>query len=113
MPAKRAFAAILPICFVLSVFAIAVHISQAEEAEVLRKLVVAREAKSEAFCQAVLYLLDGKNPVIAAVKSKDIAFLNAVRAHPNVRCFFITSENRDALYEEVLEFMRLQLEERP
>ena len=69
------------------------------------------EAKSEAFCQAVYHLLDGKNPVIAAVKNKDIPFLNAIRNHPNTRCFYITAENRDTLYEEVLAFMKLQLEE--
>jgi nucleoside-triphosphatase len=69
------------------------------------------EARSEAFCQAVMGLLDGANPVIAAVKNRDHPFLEAVRSHPNARCFFITAENRDALYEEVLEFMKLQLEE--
>lgn len=71
------------------------------------------EASSEAFCQAVLGLLDGKNPVIAAVKDRDVPFLNAIRAHPAARCFHITEENRDELFEEVLEFMKQQLEERP
>lgn len=70
------------------------------------------EAKSEAFCQAVLHLLDGRTPVIAAVKNKDIPFLKTIREHPNARCFYITPENRDALFEEVLDFMKLQLEER-
>ena len=69
------------------------------------------EAKSDAFCQAVLHLLEGKNPVIAAVKNREHPFLDAVRNHPNARCFFITAENRDALYEEVLAFLKLQLEE--
>lgn len=69
------------------------------------------EAKSEAFCQAVLHLLDGGRPVIAAVKSRDLPFLNRVRKHPNARCFLITPENRDTLYEEVLLFMKQQLEE--
>ena len=69
------------------------------------------ETKSVAFCQAILRLLDGSTPVIAAVKNKDIPFLNAIRSHPNARCFYITAENRDALFEEVLEFMKLQLEE--
>ena len=71
------------------------------------------EAKSDAFCQAVLHLLEGKNPVIAAVKNREHPFLDAVRNHPNARCFFITAENRDALYEEVLAFMKQQLEEGP
>ena len=69
------------------------------------------EAKSEAFCQAVLQLLDGDNPVIAAVKNRDIPFLNQIREHPKARCFYITPDNRDALYEEVLTFMKQQLEE--
>ena len=71
------------------------------------------EAGSEAFCQAVLGLLDGDRPVLAAVKDRDIPFLNAIRAHPAARCFHITEENRDELFEEVLEFMKQQLEERP
>ena len=68
------------------------------------------EAKSDAFCQAVLHLLEGKNPVIAAVKNREHPFLDAVRNHPNARCFYITEENRDKLFEEVLEFMTQQLE---
>ena len=69
------------------------------------------EAKSDVFCQAVIGLMNGTNPVIAAVKNRDIPFLNTVRNHPDAQCFYITAENRDALYEEVLEFMKLQLEE--
>ena len=69
------------------------------------------EAKSEAFCQAVLHLLSGDRPVIAAVKNREHPFLDAVRNHPNARCFYITAENRDTLYEEVLAFLKLQLEE--
>ena len=71
------------------------------------------EAKSDAFCQAVLHLLEGKNPVIAAVKNREHPFLDAVRNHPNARCFYINAENRNALYEEVLAFMKQQLEEGP
>lgn len=69
------------------------------------------EAGAKTFCQAVLHLLDGNRPVIAAVKNKDVPFLRTLREHPNARCFYITPENRDALYGEVLEFMKLQLEE--
>lgn len=69
------------------------------------------EAKSEAFCQAVLHLLDGQNPVLAAVKNREHPFLDSVRSHPKARCFYITVENRDALYTEILEFMKRQLEE--
>ena len=71
------------------------------------------EAKSDAFCQAVLHLLEGKNPLIAAVKNREHPFLDAVRTHPNARCFYIRTENRDTLYEEVLAFLKQQLEESP
>ncbi len=69
------------------------------------------EAKSEEFCSAVMALLDGDAPVIAAVKDKDVPFLEAVRSHPKCRCFYITEDNRDALFEEVLAFVRAQLED--
>ena len=68
------------------------------------------ESKSEAFCKAVMALLDGSTPVIAAVKDKDIPFLETVRSHPNARCFHITPDNRETLYFEVLEFMKAQME---
>ena len=63
------------------------------------------ESEAADFCGAVLSLLDGDNPVIAAVKPKDTAFLQAVRGHEKCRCFYITPENREALFEEVLAFM--------
>ena len=69
------------------------------------------EAGAQEFCQAVLRLLDGNRPVIAAVKNRDIPFLNTIRTHPNAHCFTITAENRDALCEEVLAFLKHQLEE--
>lgn len=69
------------------------------------------ESKSEAFCDAIMALLDGSVPVIAAVKDKDTPFLEAVRSHPNARCFQITPENRDSLYFDVLAFMKAQLKE--
>ena len=69
------------------------------------------ETKSEAFCRMIMEMLDGSTPVIAAVKNKEIPFLEAVRTHPNARRFQITEDNRDVLYEEVLAFMKEQLEE--
>ena len=71
------------------------------------------EAKAAHFCRAVMNLMDGNRPVIAAVKNREIPFLNALREHPNAQCFYITADNRDTLYEEVLEFMKQQLEECP
>ena len=67
------------------------------------------ESASEEFCSAVLALLDGDTPVIAAVKDKSTPFLDAVKRHPNGTLFHITEENRDGLFDEVLEFLRAQL----
>ena len=69
------------------------------------------EAKSQAFCDAVMGFLDGSAPVIAAVKTRQAPFLERVRNHPKARCFVITPENRDELYGEVLAFMKMQLED--
>lgn len=68
------------------------------------------ESRAEKFCAAVLDLLDGQIPVIAAVKSKDTPFLEAVRSHPRAKCFYITEENRDELFPQVLDFVRRQLD---
>lgn len=66
------------------------------------------ESGSEEFCAAVLALLDGDAPVIAAVKYKDTPFLYAVRTHPKGRCFHITEENREEVYREVLAILKEQ-----
>lgn len=70
------------------------------------------EAKSPQFCGAILRLLDGDIPVIAAVKEKSIPFLEQVRSHPKAKCFYITPENREDLYQEVLLFMQNQIKSR-
>lgn len=67
------------------------------------------EAGSKAFCDAVFALLDGEAPVLAAVKDRTVPFLDRVRAHPKCRSFFLTPENREQMFVEVLEQMRLQL----
>lgn len=69
------------------------------------------EAEEKLFCEAVFSLLDGEVPVIAAVKNKKIPFLEKIRSHPKCRCFFITEENRDILYDEVVDFMKMQVQE--
>lgn len=61
------------------------------------------ESKADAFTQAVIHALDGEVPVIAAVKARfDVPFLNEVRAHPKTMLYMITTENRDALFSELL-----------
>lgn len=69
------------------------------------------ESSSEAFCSAVMALLDGDVPVIAAVKHNRTPFLDAVRSHKNCRCFHITPDNREECFAQALAFMRAQLEE--
>lgn len=66
------------------------------------------ESSSEDFCNTVLSVLDGNVPVIAAVKHNDFPFLNKVKAHPNCRCFYITEENRNTLFTEVMDFFNSQ-----
>ena len=64
------------------------------------------ESASPAFCQGILHLLDGDQPVLAAVRDKPGPFLDQVRSHPNVRCFAITPENRETLLEEILAYWK-------
>lgn len=77
-----------------------------QEAIILLDEIGKMESAAEAFRNAILSLLDGEIPVIAAVKDRDTPFLNTVRAHPHCRCFYITEENRNELYGEVLSFMK-------
>jgi nucleoside-triphosphatase len=67
------------------------------------------ESDARDFCAAVLKCLNGDSFVIAAVRDKKSPFLDAVRAHPQARCFFITPENCDALFLEVKAFMGEQI----
>lgn len=64
------------------------------------------ESQEEGFCDAIRFRLGGSIPVIAAVKNKDFPFLNELRTHPNCRCFYLTPENRDSIFQQALEFMQ-------
>ena len=64
------------------------------------------ESGAERFTSSVLHTLDAAPFCICAVRDRDTAFLNAVRSHPRARVFHITEENRDALREELLAFVR-------
>ena len=59
------------------------------------------EATSELFCRGILRLLDGDVPVFAAVKDKNTPFLEQVRSHPKVKCFYLTEENRQEIYKQL------------
>jgi nucleoside-triphosphatase len=68
------------------------------------------EAEARIFQDAVLSLLDGARPVLGVVKppsaSKNVAFLEKVRTHPNVRLFPLTRENRDAAPARLCSLLR-------
>ncbi len=64
------------------------------------------ESRASAFCEKVLKTLDGNEPVLAAVKSKDTPFLKAVKAHPNADVYTVTEENRDELAQILLPVIR-------
>ena len=70
------------------------------------------EGQEKAFCTMIMKHLNGEVPVIASVKDYDFPFLDAVKAHPNCRCFQLNRDNREACFEQVLAFMKGQLEER-
>ena len=59
------------------------------------------EASSTAFCKAIFHLLDGDIPVLAAVKDKNTPFLQSVRNHPKATCYYLTENNREALFRQI------------
>lgn len=67
------------------------------------------ESVSPRFCNAVLELLAGSTPILAAVKPKNTEFLRMVRSHPNCRVFYIDRENRETLWQDVLGFLKDQM----
>ena len=60
------------------------------------------ESRAARFTDAVLRTLDTAPFCICAVRDRQTAFLDAVRAHPRARAFTITAENRDALLKQLL-----------
>ena len=64
------------------------------------------ESGAPLFRAGVLSALDGDVPVLAAVKTRDTPFLRAVREHPRAAVYFITPENREALYQELAPIIR-------
>ena len=71
------------------------------------------ERVSESFCAAVLELLNRNLVGIIAAKHKDSCFLNQVRGHQHCRCFRLSTENREELFLQVLDFMRGELNGQP
>lgn len=65
------------------------------------------ESRSAAFCDAILALLDGDIPVIAAVRDKDTPFLNTVRSHPKCRCFRLSEADPDSILSQIIQEVAL------
>ncbi|MDR0445901.1 MAG: nucleoside-triphosphatase [Oscillospiraceae bacterium] len=61
------------------------------------------EEVCEVFKAAVFEKLGGSVPIVGVVKDADCAFLDAVRAHPNVEIITVTRENRDGIPSRILE----------
>ncbi|MDO4564742.1 MAG: nucleoside-triphosphatase [Clostridia bacterium] len=64
------------------------------------------EREALRFQTAVMDALDEYPLVIAAVRDRENEFLYRVRGHERARCFFITPENRDELFEQVMRSLR-------
>ena len=64
------------------------------------------ESQEKAFCNAILTRLDGDISVIATVKDKEIPFLNKIRHHPKCQCFYLSQDNQDVLFNDILEFIQ-------
>ena len=65
------------------------------------------ESEARAFRAAVLGVLDGEVPVLAAVKDRmDVPFLHQVCAHPRAEVVPIDTQNRDALFHRLLPIVK-------
>ena len=65
------------------------------------------ESEAQAFRAAVLQVLDGEVPVLAAVKDRmDVPFLHQVCAHPRAEVVPIDTQNRDALFHRLLPIVK-------
>lgn len=63
------------------------------------------EANAPAFQAELRRCVEGTLPILGVVRSKPHPFLDWIRSRPNVRVVEITEENRDLIFEELLEWM--------
>lgn len=68
------------------------------------------ESRAPRFRAAVLAAMEREAPILASVRDIEIPFLETVRAHPNARCFYLTCENGEALFSQVLAHLQKQLD---
>ena len=59
------------------------------------------ETHSQLFTSAVLRKFDGSVPILGVIKPEHNAFLDAIRAKPNVITIEVTEENRDFIPDEI------------
>jgi nucleoside-triphosphatase len=59
-----------------------------------------------AFCQAILRCLDAVKPVFGTLQARHNAFLDAIRARPDVGIVTVTLANRDTLPERLATTLR-------
>ncbi len=60
------------------------------------------EKDAAGFQNAVLSTLNGSVPVLGVVRNMQTPFLDQVRTHPNVDVIFVTKENREEIFHQVL-----------
>jgi len=61
-----------------------------------------KEENAPDFQRAVLRCLDGKTPVLGVVQQRVGPFLDTVRAHPNAEVWTVSRENRENIYQRLL-----------
>jgi len=74
------------------------------------QIVVADEiGKMELFCgpfkEAILQAVSGPYTVVATIMAKPNAWVDALKAMPNVTCWEVTTENRNRLAEQVVQWL--------
>lgn len=63
------------------------------------------EAAAAGFQAAVRRALEGNTPILGVLQQSDSAFLQEVAHHPRVTVLAISEENRDALAEQIPEYL--------
>ena len=61
------------------------------------------ESEAEAFQRAIMGHIAGSVRILGVIKPARTEFLDAVRSHPTVETLEVTTENRDAVLESLLE----------
>ncbi len=86
-------------------------LADAEQADlILMDEIGKMEQTAFLFCGRVRELLDGVTPILGVVRQEGQTPLQCqIRSHPNVRLIEVTTQNRDALTEELPKLLRWEL----